>query len=223
MAAEAPAIRAALARLGELYPSPTAPVTIGIGRASGAGRGYGGRVFLSAEMFVQGQGIDTSELPPWLNSLLLPPEAVVPAAIHEAIHTYQPTVTDPILLVECLREGAASFVAELITGRPPARALHEWCRPRAKELFREFARQAGGTVYDAWLRNAGQPATSDRPADIGYWIGYEIIRDFYSRARDKRTALRDIIDLHDPRSLVRRSGYRWILGPTRQGAARRRR
>lgn len=164
-------------------------------------------------MFALGQGIDTSELPPWVISLLAPPEAIVPAAIHEAVHTFQPQVTDPILLVECLREGAASYVAEWITKRPPSPALHEWCRPRAKQLFREFARQAGGTAYETWLRNAGEPSTAGRPPDIGYWIGYEIVRDFHQRAHDKRAALRDIIDMHDPRALVRNTSYRWLIAP----------
>lgn len=221
VAGQAAEIEAALAKFRAMYPSPVVPVTIGIGRAGSAGQGYGGRAHLAAEMFVQGQGIDTSELPPWLANMLAPPEAAVPAAIHEVVHTFQPAVNDPILLVECLREGAASFVAELVTGRPPSPALHAWCRPRAKALFREFARQAGSTSYEAWIRNAGQTSNS-RPPDIGYWIGYEIVRSHHARARDKQAALRTIIDMHDPRLIVRESSYDWILRPPRGNSSRRR-
>ncbi len=218
-------IEAALASFGSLYPSRPVPVTIGIGRASSAGRGYNGGVYLAAEMFVKGQGIDTSELPAWTVSLLSPPEAIVPAAIHEAVHTFQPPVVDPVLLVACLREGAASLVAELVTGHPLSPELMHWCQPRKKALFQEFSRQIGSTNYSGWLYNAGESRSADRPADTGYWVGYEIARDFYARAPDKRVALRDLIDMHDPRTVVRKSAYRWLLQQGRRpgggGNARR--
>lgn len=212
MAAE---IETALAKLRSRYPSPAVPVTMGIGRVNSAGQGYGGHVYLAAEMFALGQGIDTTELPGWVTGLMAAPQAVVPAAVHEAVHLFQPPVTDPILLVACLREGAASFIAELITGQPLQPALEAWCRPRHKDLFREFGPRAGSTAYGGWLYDSADSRPAGRPADTGYWIGHEIVRDFYGLARDKDAAVRDIIDMQDPRSLVRRSSYRWILQPQR--------
>lgn len=215
VAAKAAEIEAALAELRRRYPSPPLPVTMGIGRVNSAGQGYGCQVYLAAEMFALGQGIDTTELPSWIVGLMAPPQAVVPAAVHEAIHVFQPPVNDPVLLVACLREGAASFVAELVTGQPLQPQLEAWCRPRQSELFREFGPRAGSTAYSGWLYDSADPRQAGRPADTGYWIGHEIVRDFYSLANDKKAALRDIIDMHDPRLLVRRSSYRWILQPPR--------
>jgi hypothetical protein len=210
-AAQAPAIDAALTTFRVLYPSPEVPVTIGMSRAYSAGRADGRRVYLAAEMFAAGQGIETGELPGWIRGLMSRPEEIVAAAVHEAVHLFQPPVTDPVLLVACLREGAPSFVAELVTGRVPSPELHAWCGPRSKVLFGRFARQVGSTSYEAWLGNAASQRGAE-PPDVGYWIGYEIVRDYYSRAPDKRSALADIVEMRDPRSLVRASRYRWLLG-----------
>jgi hypothetical protein len=40
----------------------------------------------------------------------------------------------------------------------------------------------------------------DEPADLGYWIGMEICRDYF--ARDSH---------HNPEAIVRGSSYAWIL------------
>jgi hypothetical protein len=62
----------------------------------------------------------------------------------------------------------------------------------------------------AWLYN--HPGTAERPADLGYWIGYRITKAYYLNAADKRQALRDIIELKDPKKLLADSG--WSPGMT---------
>jgi uncharacterized protein YjaZ len=47
----------------------------------------------------------------------------------------------------------------------------------------------------------------DRPNDLGYFIGYRIAQAYYTRARDKRAAIRDILRVRDVDRLLRESGY----------------
>ena len=51
----------------------------------------------------------------------------------------------------------------------------------------------------------------DEPADLGYWIGEEICRDYYIRAKDKQVALNNILTLLDPESIVRNSRFAYLL------------
>jgi hypothetical protein len=202
-ASQSAEIEAALAKLSAMYGAPPPRVTIGIGRAGVGGIGRRSGVYLAAEFYAVGDGVDTSELSPWLRSVLASPGAIATAAVHEAVHTYQVESGEPSLLVACLREGAADFVAELVTGRPTKPALSAWCKPRRKQLFREFAR----SPRTGWIYDSDSPRPGNRPADIGYWIGQEIVRDFHARARDKRAALADLVEMRDPRTVVLRSRY----------------
>ncbi len=55
-----------------------------------------------------------------------------------------------------------------------------------------------------WIYNS-KPGN---PGDLGYWVGYRIVKSYYQNASDKRQALRDIIGLQDARAFLARSGWR---------------
>lgn len=46
-----------------------------------------------------------------------------------------------------------------------------------------------------------------RPRDLGYWLGYRIVRRYYEDAADKQRAVRDILGLTDFAAFLGRSGY----------------
>jgi hypothetical protein len=46
------------------------------------------------------------------------------------------------------------------------------------------------------------------PGDLGYWVGYRIAKAYYTRARDKRVAMRTLLDLKDPKQILADSGWR---------------
>ena len=48
---------------------------------------------------------------------------------------------------------------------------------------------------------------SDEPYDLGYWVGYRIAKAYYLQSEDRKAALRDIIELDDPKSFLARSGW----------------
>jgi uncharacterized protein YjaZ len=124
---------------------------------------------------------------------------------HELIHFQQPGPgLDPTLLEQSIHEGAADFVAELISGRHINDHVHVYALPREATLWTEFEPVMHGHDYGGWLYG-GQ--SEGRPADIGYFFGYQIARSYYEQAADKRSALRDILLVDDYGWLLAASGY----------------
>lgn len=145
---------------------------------------------------------------------------------HETVHTLQ---TDPdrersggALLNSVLIEGAADFVARLVTGRQPDPARAAWAAPREAELWRQL--EADLTVTRGiersglksgtpaarslrrWVENAGD-APDGWPGELGYWMGQRIWERWYNRQPNKRQALRAMLDLKDPEAVLRQGGY----------------
>jgi len=54
-----------------------------------------------------------------------------------------------------------------------------------------------------WLYNS----TPKKPGDLGYWVGYRIVKSYYQRAADKRRALREILEMTDPKTFLAKSGW----------------
>ena len=47
----------------------------------------------------------------------------------------------------------------------------------------------------------------DKPADLGYYIGYKIAEEYYKNAADKKQAVTDIIEMNDPITFLQKSKY----------------
>jgi hypothetical protein len=137
-------------------------------------------------------------------------ERLVRIIVHEYIHVQQlPALNDDehaTLLERSLIEGGAEFGTELILGHPaevtspPLRAAtlgHE------KEIESAFVVDEDNTDLSKWLDNS----TLEKAGDLGYWVGYRIVKSYYQHAADKRQALRDIIELTVPKSFLAKSGW----------------
>lgn len=136
---------------------------------------------------------------------------------HETTHALQSAAaaanaeaTTDTLLGGVLAEGAADFVATLVTGRQvdPARAA--WGAAHEAELWRRFeadlattrgvagsAVKAGTPARDAfhrWVGNAGD-APPGWPGEAGYWMGQRIWQRWYAKQPDKRAAIRRMLTL----------------------------
>jgi uncharacterized protein YjaZ len=60
-----------------------------------------------------------------------------------------------------------------------------------------------GTDLSRWLDNA----TADTPGDLGYWVGYRIVKAYYRNAPDKRRATGEILRMADPKAFFADSGW----------------
>lgn len=204
-AAALPAVRdrlaTALARLGALYPQAVFPlVTIAVGRGKPVGVGNaGGGVMIGLEALCAADFF-TPDLE----------DRFVTVITHEYVHVQQPAaqVEDPndTVLKAALIEGGAEFVTELVTGSISYGHLVAATQGRERVLETEFAAdQDAKALGSDWLYNG--LGTPERPGDLGYWVGYRIAKAYYVHARDKTAALREIIEVRDPKAFLARSGW----------------
>jgi hypothetical protein len=59
------------------------------------------------------------------------------------------------------------------------------------------------TDISAWLYNS----TPEQPRDLGYWVGYRIVKSYYQHANDKRQAFHEILEMTDPKAFLAKSGW----------------
>lgn len=139
---------------------------------------------------------------------------------HETVHVWQQDVDMAAggpLLGSVLVEGAADFIATLVTGRQidPARAA--WGTAREAELWRQFDADLATTraaTWDTakpgtpaavalgrWVGNYGS-APAGWPSEAGYWVGQRIWQRWYDRQPDKKAAIRRLLTLDRPEEIL---------------------
>jgi hypothetical protein len=189
----------ALRKLADLYPEASfPPVTVAVGHGKPVGVG-------SPVSGVQ-IGLEALCAVTWMNPDL--EDRFVYVIAHEYAHVQQvrALVDDehPTVLEGSLVEGAAEFTAELIAGDiayPFKRTPVE--KSKVKEIEAAFVSDEDNTDLSPWLNNG----TIDKPGDLGYWVGYRIVKSYYQRATNKREAFREILQMSDPKEFVAKSGW----------------
>jgi hypothetical protein len=126
---------------------------------------------------------------------------------HECVHTQQPQRTDPDaikceLLYRTMREGFCDFIAELVAGN---KKINEYGDAHEKKLWTDFKNELCNENSGNWLYNYS--SVKDKPADLGYYIGYKIAQEYYKNAADKNQAVSDIIEMTNPMQFLELSKY----------------
>lgn len=198
-------LRTALTKFSELYPAadyPPVAIVVGRGRPVGIVNPSGATIGLEALCAADFMDPD-------------PEDRFVHVIAHEYVHTQQPGTLelealepgDPRLTVLrlSLMEGAAEFIGELVSGSVGNTRHAEWTRGREAEIESAFVKEMDSTDPGNWLWN--YKAGSDEPYDLGYWVGYRIVKAYYQRADDKRAAIARILDIDDPHAFLEESGW----------------
>lgn len=123
-----------------------------------------------------------------------------------ALQALEPGAPEATVLRMSLGEGAAEFTAELISGEVGNHQHKAWTKGRELEIETAFVAAQDSTDLSNWIANG--PGTAEKPGDLGYWVGYRIVKAYYRRAPDKRRALRDIYELRDPKAFLAASGWK---------------
>jgi uncharacterized protein YjaZ len=134
--------------------------------------------------------------------------------VHELTHTQRVRRSSPKvppMLAQCIGEGAADFMTELVANSSINAYAKEWADTRRNELFQRFAHDMAEKPQDSsrWIYNHG--TSGEEPADLGYWIGAEICRTCHAQAKDKARAVREVVTLENVEAIVRNSKYGWLL------------
>jgi hypothetical protein len=207
------AIRQPFFTLKKVYPESVFPdIYFVMGMLSSGGTLSGSGLLIGTEFYSLPANLDKNTFfkNPWFRSVTQSSDQLKYIIAHEIIHSQQPFlqfsgIRASTLLEQSLREGAADFVSELIAGATINNHVREFANPREKELWKEFEPIMNGTDYSRWLYNGSN--STDRPADLGYWIGYQICKAYYNRTADKHEALKEILTMNDAAQFLKASGY----------------
>ena len=194
-------LEAALSKLSEFYPpSRFPPVTLAIGRGKPVGTANAGGVMIGLEALCAVDFMNPN-----------PEDRFVYVIAHEYAHALQPAAqvesADTSVLKASLIEGGAEFVGELISGSVSYGHLQKATRGHELELETAFLADVDQKAEgSAWLYNG--LGTPERPGDLGYWVGYRIAKAYYRQAKDKRAAVREIIEVDDATAFLAKSGWK---------------
>ncbi len=190
-------LEVSLRELVRLYPQArTPPVTIVVGRGKPVGIGYpatGLQIGLEALCAVD-----------WFTPNL--EDRFVHVIAHEYAHVQQVAAAEQehlTVLQRSLLEGAAEFAAELTSGKTAYSHFEPLTQGREKQIETAFVADQDKTDLSAWLDNS----TLQQPGDLGYWVGYRIVKAYYQHHPDPSQAFRDILEMSDAKAFLARSGW----------------
>jgi len=194
----------ALDRLSTVYPEARfAPITIVVGRGKPVG--------ITSPAGVQ-IGLEALCFADFMNPNV--EDRFVHVIAHEYGHIEQrqslsdlnPGDRGATVLAMSLMEGVGEFTAELISG-DVANDRHKIAtKGHELEIETAFVADEDKTDLSNWLYNG--PGTDEHAGDLGYWVGYRIVKAYYANASDKQQALRDIFEMPDPKAFLAKSGWR---------------
>ena len=205
-------MRAAFRKLKGIYPDAVFPdVYLMIGRMNSGGTFTENALLIGVDMYGMTPNTPTDELSDWHKKVLKPIDEIPYIVAHELIHYQQKFPKgDRPLLGSVIGEGSADFIAELIAGKHINQHLHTYGNPKERQLWLEFKQSMTSNDASLWLYNGNN--IKDRPADLGYYIGYKIAEAYYKNAADKKQAVRDILEIKDFAAFLKASGYEEKFG-----------
>lgn len=186
-------IEASIERFRKLYPEMRpARMYFTVGGLRSGGTTTDDMVLVGTEIATADQSTDASELNDWLKGVFKNQKEsnLVGLNVHEYVHTQQKPGTS-MLLAQSIKEGAADFIAELVTEKKNDNVYMLYGREHETELKKSFELDMFSGDTADWLYNG-----SNVPhADLGYFMGYAICSSYYRSMADKRKAVKDIIEL----------------------------
>lgn len=203
-----PGVRRRLAtafrKLVRLYPEARlAPVTFVVSRGRPVGMADSQGVIMGLEALCSADFMNPNLGDRFVHTIAHEYGHIQQSAEQQDIEPGQPEAT---VLRMSLMEGAAEFTAELISGGVGNYQHATWTKGREAAIEAAFLRDQDSTDLSHWLNNG--PGDAKTPGDLGYWVGYRIVKAYYQRAADKHQALRDIYEMRDPKAFLAKSGWR---------------
>jgi hypothetical protein len=207
-----------LKKFATLYPAlrpASMYFTVGALRSNGTTKDN--MVLIGAEMTTGTPATDVSEFPAATQTFLTryfnsqPFKNIVVLNVHEYVHTQEKGPPKTNLLAQALYEGTCDVVAELVTGKLPTLPYVAYGPTHEVALKERFKAE----MFSPYLYNWFYNQTSDDPnhvPDLGYYMGYAICKTYYQHAKDKKLAIKELIELDYTNetaveSLLRKSAY----------------
>lgn len=207
VAGNLPEIKRSFRRLKTLYPQAIFPdIYFVVGELTSGGTSTSTGLLLGSEMESVGPRTFLDELGPWERSAVGPSASVPGLVAHEIIHFEQLPSGDNRLLAAALTEGAADFIGAMISDMLLNNTQSTYGDSHEAELWRSFSQEMNGTDLSHWLYQ-GDRHPPGVPADLGYYVGRKICEAYYARAKDKKRAIRELVQMRDATKILQGSGY----------------
>jgi hypothetical protein len=201
-----PQMRASFRKLKELYSDAVFPdVYFLIGIMNSGGTTGPSGLLIGTEMHGKQPDTDMSDMDNWYKAVLGPIDELPGIVAHELIHYQQNDMDTSSLLGQSIHEGTADFIGEMISGQTINKHLRAYGDAHEAELWSEFQAEMNGKDVSHWLYQGDK--STDRPADLGYYMGARIAESYYQHAADKKQAIRDILTVTDYDAFLRASHY----------------
>ncbi|UOE47664.1 DUF2268 domain-containing putative Zn-dependent protease [Mucilaginibacter sp. SMC90] len=203
-----PQMTASFVKLKELYPQAKFPdVYFVIGAFTSGGTSTDNGLLIGLDQAVSTPDIPVDELSLWEKNNFGKLDYIPNLVAHELIHFNQGGMLggDTTLLRAVLEEGMADFIGELISGHTANERLHVWAKGREKQIWADFEKEIYLKRGYNWIANSNQE-TANKPADLGYWVGYQICKGYYDNSSDKKQAIYDMLNIKDYKAFYQKSG-----------------
>lgn len=199
-------IRNSFIKLKSIYPAASFPnVYFVIGRWTSAGTVSRNGLLIGTDMLSKSSDIPLHELSLWEKNNYKDIEDLPYIVAHELVHSQQNSMRlDTTTLSACIREGMADFIGELISGKTSNERLKKFAKGKEKQLWQEFTTDMYLNRSNHWIANSIEERP-DRPADLGYWIGYEICKSYYENVDDKKKAVFEMLHITNYKSFLEKS------------------
>jgi hypothetical protein len=164
-------------------------------------------ILIGSEIASADNSVDKSELADWLKSVIGKTGDITSMVAHETIHTQQINKKKLTLLTAVMNEGVADFISFKILNKNINSISFEYGMKNECKLIAEFLEdlKSDSKDYSDWVYNGGR--SEERPADLGYFIGFRIAEAYYEKQEDKRKALTDLLDHKKYKRIYKESKY----------------
>ena len=194
--------------LKKIYPEAIFPnVYFVMGKFNSAGTSSSNGLILGIDMRCYSAAVDTSELGVWQKKNITTLAGLPYTVAHELIHFQQSTMaSDTTLLRAALIEGMADFIGELISGKGTNERLKIYAQGKEKQIWKDFKKEMYLDRAYNWIANSDRE-TAEKPADLGYWVGYQICKAYYVNSKDKKQAIYDMLHIQDYKKFLEQSRF----------------
>ncbi|NIG57696.1 hypothetical protein [Chitinophaga sp. Cy-1792] len=182
----------------KIYPAKPATIYFTVGAMRSNGTTQADKVLIGAEIAMADSSVVTTELSPRFEHLKSffktnPIKDIVFLNVHEYVHTQQKSTIGDYLLTQCVLEGVAEFVAVKSMGIPSPNPPIAYGKANDAALKLAFSKCMFTPFTDNWLYNNTKNPFGMR--DLGYYMGYALCEKYYEQAKDKKAAIKSMIEL----------------------------
>ncbi|MGJ8662326.1 MAG: hypothetical protein ACSHWU_01690 [Marinicella sp.] len=197
----------AMLTMKEHYPeAPNSDIYFIIGIHTSAGTASSNGILLGADFIAESKD-NVGGLKEWTHAYITDAEDKVWVVVHEYVHVLQNTSAKTVL-GNALVEGGANFLANLLYAPPKELSSYTQFGMNNENLvLSKFKEQMDSEDISLWTGNNGHSLPEKWAPDLGYFVGQNIAEAYYEQAEDKSQAIRDLLELKDPKAILKKSGY----------------